>query len=437
MSLLLAYGAPALPLAALQLPIYIFLPTVYAQTLGLGFAAVGTVLLIARLIDAVSDPFIGYFSDATRSRFGRRKLWSVAGGPLVLIGAVWLLFPGEQASLTGLLIGSVLLYVGWTMVILPLNAWGAELSPDYDERSRIAGYREGFTVAGSLLALGLIATAAPDGEDGRSALNLLGWTIVILLPLGLAAAAWRVPDPLPRKTAPLPLRERFGIILGNRPFLRLIFAYLVNGVANGLPATLFVLFVSAGLGEPDAVGPLLFLYFLCGLLAVPLWLWLSYRYGKHRTWCGAMIWASVVFAFTPLLGPGDLIGFTVICVLTGAALGADIVLPASMQADVVDQDTAVSGEARTGLYFAFWSMATKLALALAVGIAFPLLGLVGLDATAGTDADTVEGGARWMLVGLYALAPIVFKSVAITLIWGHPLDAKKVAETRAVIDARG
>jgi len=252
----------------------------------------------------------------------------------------------------------------------------------------------------------------------------------------LAARGQPLPDPLPPQRTALPLGQRFAVIRRNRPFLRLIAAYLVNGIANGLPATLFVLFVSAGLQRPDAVGPLLFLYFLCGLLAVPLWLWLSYRFGKHRTWCGAMIWASAVFAFAPLLGPGDIAGFAVICVLTGAALGADVVLPASMQADVVDQDTARSGEVRTGLYFAFWSMATKLALALAVGIAFPLLGMVGLETGPDATSQSAEGAARWMLFGLYALAPILFKTIAIVLIWGHPLDAEKVAETRARIEAQ-
>lgn len=437
---LVAYAAPALPLAALQLPVYIFLPTVYAKSLGLGFGAVGTALLIARLIDAVSDPAIGYLSDATTHRFGRRKIWVAAGGPAVMAGAWWLFFPGEAATLAGLLIASVLLYVGWTMVILPLNAWGAELSGDYHERSRIAGFREGFVVAGSLLALGVVWASGWDGGAGRTALNAIGWTVLLLLPLGLGAALYRVPDPPPlRRGAALGWRTGLRAVVGNRPFRRLIAAYLLNGIANGLPATLFVLFVSAGLQRPDAVGWLLFVYFLSGVLAVPLWLRLSYNLGKHRCWCIAMLWACAIFAFVPLLGPGDVLAFAAISVLTGAALGADLVLPAAMQADVVDQDTAQTGQQRTGIYFALWSMVTKLALALAVGLAFPALEAAGFNTGqqgAGGTAQDISAQQRLILAALYALVPIAFKVAATALMWRHPLGEAEVRATRGTIAER-
>ena len=142
---LVAYGAPALPLAALGLPVFIHLPTFYATAMGWVFATVGAILLFARLWDVITDPLIGFLSDRTGGRFGRRRPWIVAGMPLVL-AATWALFvPPDGAGAWHLLFWSLALYLGWTMMILPLSAWGAELSPDYHERSRIAAYREGFS----------------------------------------------------------------------------------------------------------------------------------------------------------------------------------------------------------------------------------------------------------------------------------------------------
>ncbi len=178
----------------------------------------------------------------------------------------------------------------------------------------------------------------------------------------------------------------------NEPFRRLILAFFLNGIANGLPATLFLLFVRHVLGADVDAGPLLLLYFVSGMLAVPGWLWLSYRIGKHRAWAASMLWACVMFAWVPFLGPGDTLAFAAICVLSGASLGADLAIPASMQADVIDLDRVMSGRRRTAFFFALWSMASKLALAMAVGIAFPVLGAIGFS------AEGVQPAAR--LVGL-------------------------------------
>ena len=184
------------------------------------------------------------------------------------------------------------------------------------------------------------------------------------------------------------------VLSRNEGFRRLIIAYLINGIANGLPATLFLLFVTHRLAIPEQAGALLAVYFLCGVLAVPVWLRLSYRFGKHRVWCAAMVWACLWFAMVPLLGPGDFWPFLAICVLTGMALGADLVLPASMQADVIDADTVETGERRAGLFFALWGMATKLALALAVGLAFPILSFAGFD----SDGDNPQGALVTLVV---------------------------------------
>jgi Na+/melibiose symporter-like transporter len=433
-AVLAAYAGPALPLAALVTPAYIYLPNFYAQEMGLGLAAVGFVLLIARLWDVVTDLLVGAGSDATESRWGARRPWVVAGAPLVLLSTWQLLVPAGQVGLTHLWIWSLALYLGWTMVMLPLAAWGAELSADYDERSRITAWREGFTVAGSLIALAIAAVSAGTGGDGqpesgeRAALQGMAWFVLILLPIALVLLLTVTPEPARLRAAKIGLGEGLRIIAGNRPFLRLLAAYAVNSLANGLPATLFLFFVQFVLEAPQASGWLLLVYGLFGIASVPLWLKLSYRYGKHRVWCAAMIAACAFFACAPLLGPGDVAWFVAICVATGICVGADLTLPASMQADVIDIDTAQSGQQRTGIYFAFWGMATKLSLALAVGLAFPALQALGFSAE--------TGGNLFALAAFYALVPVALKLLAIAIMWNHPVDRALQEELRATIAAR-
>ncbi|MBU0726871.1 MAG: MFS transporter [Alphaproteobacteria bacterium] len=418
LGILAAYGIPGLPMAALGLPLFIYLPTFYATDLGLSLTAVGAILLLARLWDGVTDPIIGVLSDRTHTRWGRRRPWIIGATPLVLV-SLWMLFvPPAGAGTMHLLVWSMALYLGWTMLALPHAAWGAELSGEYHERSRITASREIFVVLGTLVAAGLPVVVT--GGTGP-VLKVLAISLLVALPLAVLIACVFVGEPGAGRQRITRWQEGMAVLVANRPFRRLIAAYLLNGIANGLPATLVLLFAAQVLQLAEMSGIFLVVYFGCGILFIPLWLALSRRLDKHRSWCVAMLLNCAFFAPVPLLGAGDFAGFMAICVLTGLCLGADLALPPSMQADVVDVDTAETGEGRAGLYFALWGMATKLALALAVGIAFPLLDLAGFDANAAPGAST--GAGVWMLVALYSLAPIAFKLAAIALMWNFPISA--------------
>ena len=416
--MLLAYGALGFPLAALNLPLYVYLPAFYAEHVGLGLASVGLVLLGARLLDVLSDPLIGELSDRLPTRFGRRRPWLVAACPLLLIGS-WLLFvPTAGAGAGYLFLWTTVAYIAWTMMLLPYAAWGAELSGAYNERSRITGAREGFVILGILFATGVPAILGIDPEDQSRVLHFLAVAMLIVLPAALLILIRYVAEQPSAREQPLALRQGWRVALHNRPFMRLVGAHFLNGIANGLPATLFLLFVGNVLQVPDRAGPLLLLYFLAAVAGVPFWLKLSYRIGKHRAWAGSMLWACLVFVWVPLLGPGDFWPFVVICCLSGLSLGADLALPASIQADVVDLDRLESGRQRTGLFFAAWSMVSKLSLALAVGIAFPALDLIGFEAGGRNSAL-----ALFCLAALYGLLPVVIKLAATALVWNFPIGA--------------
>lgn len=430
------YALPGLPLAALTLPVYVLVPAFYAE-LGVSLALIGAVLLAVRLLDALTDPVIGFLSDRVTLPAGRRKPWLLIGLVPTML-AVWMVFvPPETPSATYLLLWSAVLSIGWTLMILPYNAWGAELADDYDGRTAVTARREGMVVAGTLLATGTPAALAAVGiVETAEALRLLALGLVVLLPATVLLCIRHVPVVPDRSRTRVDVREGLAAIRHNKPFLRLVAAFLINGWANGLPATLFVLFVTHVLVAPDMVGPLLLLYFLSGVLAIPGWVWLSWRISKHRVWVGSMILACLTFVWVPLLGAGDVWWFAVICVLSGFAVGADLVLPAAIQADVVDVDTADTGEQRTGLYFALWSLATKLSLALAAGIAFPLLALAGFQADTAPGAESVNSGASLFAVSmLYAGLPVILKLPALVLMWKFPLSREAQEDLRARISA--
>lgn len=409
---LLAYGITGLPLAALGLPLYVYLPAFYAETVGVAAAAIGAVLLAARLFDVLTDPLAGWLSDRWRSAAWRRRGLMLVGAPLLLVGVEQLFRPGAGADATHLLLWALVTYLGWTLVSIPYLAWGAELSDRYHERTRVAAAREGFVIVGTLAALALPALAGVAADPAGTLAVMARW-LWWALPLALLLTLTRVPAAPVSVAARPSWRAGARLLVRNRPLRRLLLAYVVNGTANGLPATLFVLFVAHVLQARELTGPLLALYFVAGVAALPAWVWLADRIGKHRAWMASLLLASLSFAWVPLLGPGDAVLFGLICVLSGLCVGADLALPASIQADLAGIDRAEGGGDRAGLLFGLWGMATKLALALAVGIAFPLLDLAGFDASGNNGSAPLLA-----LALLYGGLPVALKLLTVPLLRG-------------------
>jgi Na+/melibiose symporter-like transporter len=422
----LVYALPAIPLAALYLPLFSYVTPFYASERGVDIAALGAAWIVIRLFDAVSDPAIGWLSDRTPGRLGRRRVWLAASVPLVCL-ATWQAFvPPEGAGLSHAVLWLFLLTLGWTMAQTPYTAWGAELAKDYAARARVTGWREGFVLVGTVVATLLYVL----GGEGGAGLEAVALAVVVLLPLLVALAVWRTPDPGPEHKGHLSVLEGWRAIRANRPFARLLGAWFVNGAANGLPVTLFLFFVEHRLGAPEATGWLLMLYFAAAIGGIPVWTWAAGRFSKHRTWSVAMLYACAIFAAALFLGEGDVAAFAVITVLTGLALGADLALPPAMQADVVELDTIRTGAARAGLFFAIWQVATKAAVALSSGLALILLGQAGFSAGTPNDAT-----ALWALAGLYAGAPILLKLGAVALMWSFPLDQAALRAARVAGDS--
>lgn len=408
---LFSYASTAVPLAMLGLPLYVYLPTFYAEGVGLSVTVVGLILFVARLTDVITDPLVGLYSDRLQTRFGKRKPFILIGS-LILIGSFYALIHPPKYMLELWLLGfSILVYLGWSIITIPYLAWSAEITSDYHEKTRLSASRELFTILGVLSAL-LIPYLYEVSEFADKSLMILYTVFVIalfiMLPITLIGVKERT-----FKTDTNFTWIEIRLLWKKIPSLgRLQTAFTLNSLANALPATLFLFFVQLVLQEEEQTGPLLLLYFASGILGLPFWTLLAKKIGKRRSWLASMLLAAAAFIFVPFLESGDLFYFALISLISGLSLGADMALPSSIQADIV-QKVQTEKTSYAGILFSIWAMLTKLALALSVGIGFIILGAVGFDPSAPTDI------ALSTLSLLYGALPVFFKMIAFWIMRGY------------------
>lgn len=405
-SSLIYYGLFGLPLALVALPIYVYVPQFYADKFGLSLTLIGGVLLIARILDAFIDPAIGVWIDQRRSGSGYQRFILVSL-PLLTFGFIALFHPLASASahpLLWFLVSLMVVYLGFSLATIAYQSWGAALTQAREQRSRLSAIRE----ASGLLGV-IIAAALPGFVDP-------GWLTLVFIVTLLASSFLllrHAPQPPAREPAQFDLS---GLLIPfrNRQFRWLFGVFILNGIAAAIPATLFLFFTNDYLALPQYAGLFLVLYFIAAALSMPLWVAIARRYGEKRAWFIGMLLAIAAFIWAYFLTSGAIAGFAIICILSGFALGADLALPPALLAAVIGHANH-SGK-HEGSYLGLWSWATKMNLALAAGIALPLLELLGYR-TGTTDAQGLHA-----LAVAYALLPCVLKSIAAILLWRAPLN---------------
>ena len=409
------YGLLGLPLAFVALPLYVVLPNHYARELGVPLASLGLVLLAARLLDALIDPWLGRVSDRLFARSLPALLTTAAAAACVLaIGFGLLFFPPVRAIDALLAWAAVMLvvtYTAYSFLSVAHQSWGARLGGNETQRSRIVAWREGWGLAGVLIAAVSPTLLGMPGTVALFAVALaLGWLAWTRSPR--PQAHWHPQDQDTSSAAPAGAQTTISVWLPlQRPaFRRLLTVFVLNGIATAVPATLMLFFVQDRLQASATMEPVfLGTYFACAALTLALWLQLVNRLGLARTWAVGMVLSISVFSFAATLGAGDVLAFTMVCALSGVALGTDLALPGALLAGVISQ-AGDQGRAE-GAYFGWWNFATKLNLALAAGLALPLLALAGY--TPGARSDE----ALTALTFAYCLLPCLLKLLAATCLY--------------------
>ena len=406
----LRYGLLGLPLAFVALPLYVLLPNFYARNFGVPLAGLGLLLLGARLFDAVIDPLLGRWADALYARSLRAVLTLGFLAALLLGASFFALFFPPNSTLPFLWVWAgvclLLCYLAFSTLTILHQSWGALLGGDALGRSRIVAYREGLGLAGVVLA-----SLSP-------ALLGMAFTVGLLwLGLLLGCAAWsqapRPPQGLFDAVHAAPAqRGRAGLL---QPFTvpafrALMAVFMVNGIATALPATLILFFVQDRLqAPPDSEAWFLGVYFISAALALAPWLRVVKRWGLERAWLAGMVTSVAVFAFASQLGAGDTNAFLAVCALSGWAMAADLTLPTALLAGAIARHSGA--QQASGRFFGWWNLATKLNLALAAGLALPLLSAFGYA----PGSRTPEG--LQALTWAYCLLPCALKLLAAALLY--------------------
>ncbi len=417
---LAAFVSPEAPFSAFLMVVVVFVPPFYAGEMGLGLSAVGAIFGLTKLWDMLTDPIFGILSDRWHTRWGRRSPWLIGSVPLLGLCTYMVFVPSTGVSGTYFALWMIVLYIGWTIGTVSHIAWAAELSTDYHERSRISAYKQAASLLGTLGLICLIAFAenVVDMVEAER-MQLIAFSLLTLLPTTVVAALWAASEP---KTHARKKREHapntFRLILRNRPLRRLLAANLLLGMSAGAAGGMFLFYAEdvlrLGSWASFAIIPFMF----SGLLFLPLFVSLSQRIGKHQTLCYALVYqvfASLLFLVIPA---GNIAIASFAFLLMGASGSVSNFIPRAIMADVADMDTAETGIQQTALYMSLLQSTSKIAAALAVGISYPILSLVGFDpAPEAANPDTALFGLRMMMF----LFPSVAFGLVIFLMWSFPL----------------
>lgn len=435
---LIRFSAVTIPIAAAGLPIGVYLPAIYARDFGLSLGLIGAIFLAGRLWDGLLDPVVGALSDRTRSRFGRRKPWILGGGVLFAIASFFLFFPPGEVSALYLILTLFFFYLGWTAVQVPFLAWSGEISGHYHERTRIATYQTVTSAIALALTLLLPTVAAQiRPEDGKLQLALMGGLVVASLPFALFFTLRALPhdtcgtdiDASKIGSKPFSVRRSLSTVFSNRLLLRVLASDFAVTLGQSIRGALFVFFVSFYMGRPDWAAALFLIQFVFAIVAGPIWLRIGTRLGKHRTAVLGEATQTLINLALLLLTPDR---FELLLALTfaqGLAQGSGNLMLRAIVADVADKQRLEFGQESAGLYYSVFALAGKLAAAVAIGVALPMIAWLGFDPQGANSQQALNG-----LLYVFALGPALAHTLSALLIVGFPLDEQAHSEIRRQLE---
>lgn len=421
----LAYGAPSFAGAAMAIPIGIHLTIFYSDVVLVPLGWIALAKALSRALDALTDPVMGWLTDRTRSRWGRRRPYIALGAPACAL-AFYALF-GPPAGITPaaatswLLITYVLYYLFHTVYIIPHYGLGPELTQDYHERSRLYGVQEAFTVCGTMVAAALPGLLESQlGLDKRTALMVFAaifGTLLTLLYWNLVARVPERPDFANR--APNALVPGLRRVMRNRVFRILLVVYLIGSTTGAIPGMMIPYFTTYVLKPENPalwLTVFLVLYFGAGFVFLPFWVWFSGRYGKKTAYIVTFVPGILASCALFLVGEGQLLATGVILVFAGSVFGARLFLAPALQADVIDYDELHTGKRREAQYGALWAFMTKFTVIPSMSIPLAVLASLGYRPNV-EQSETVTFAIRAIL----GLLPAATAAVAMVVAWRYPI----------------
>lgn len=428
---LAAFATLGIATGGFQIPLQLFLPAFYAQSVGLPLQLVGSIFLASRLLAAFSDPVIGWASDRTNTRFGQRKPWIMGGGLLFAVAALAVFLPPEGVGPWWLGIGLFLLCLGWTATATPHYAWGGQLSRQSDERARIQAYIQTGASIGIFVILLLPALFDILGiRDLEIRVHAMGLTVMVPLAMGLLFIGLFFRE-APKATVSQSLAkpavswlEGTLAVMRDPVLWRIILSDFFVAFGQGCRGAVFVFFMIHFMGL-EIASLLLIVQYGFGVFASPLWASISYRLGRVHTLIVAEFIQVTTCLSLLLVTPERLWLLVLLVVAQGLAQGSGNLMLRALIYDVADRHrTAGKGE-HAGLFSSVFNITQNAAMAISVAFAFQVIGYFGFD-PAGGNSPTALSALR----GFFAIAPAFGHLASILVILGLLRD-KSWNEKRA------
>jgi len=380
------FGLPSVAGAGAAIAIGVYMPKFYSDVVLVPVGWLAIAIVLARALDAITDPLMGWVSDRTRSRFGRRRPWIALGVPFCAVALVALFSPprelGSEGAALWFGISFILYFLFHTIYDMPHYGLGAELTLDYNERSSLFGWRAIFIVPGTILGAVLpwLAAATGDTRHAYAITSLLFAAVLVATYVLMLVRIRERPEFSARESNPLVPGIRRA--MRNRPFRILLATYVVGSIPGAIPGTMVPYFSEYVIQvPPEKAGfwlmAFLVTYFGSGFLALPLWMALARRVGKLRVWLATYVIGITGGTLQFLMGPGDELWVLLILAYTGLQFGAGFFIGPAMQADVIDYDELHTGKRREAQYGSFWAIATKFVVIPSAAIPLGVLGAMG------------------------------------------------------------
>jgi len=431
----LAFSATSLPITAVVLAITVHMPAYFAASIGVPLIAVAAAFATCRTIDIPIEPALGMLMDRTRSRFGRYRLWTVIGAPILMVGLYMLLNAGEGVGTGYLIVWLMVMYLGISTLLLSHAAWGATLAKTYNDRARIFGIMGGAGVIGALGVLAIPIAMEANGYTDAEGVRAMIWYIIALVPITVAIVVWRTPETIAPESPGQKFRLRDYLdLLTHSSMSRILLADLCLTLGPGWMAALFLFFSRDRMGFTTGEANLLLgFYIIAGLFGAPTAGWVATRIGKHRAAmlsCAIYSAALVSLLFLPR---GNVLASIPTNFITGFVAAGFTALVRAMVADVADDIRLTQGKERAGLLFSLTTSTSKIALAGSIIITYPLLARIGYDPKLG-HANTPE--AIHGLTIAFTAGPIVFLALGAACFIGYKLTAERATEIRRLLAER-
>jgi len=386
----------------------------------------GTIVLIVRLWDAITDPIMGIISDKTRSPWGRRRPYLLFGSvPLFISMFVLYSSPGftDQGKLFvwGILAFG-LLSTAYTLVNIPYSSLTPELTSDYQEKTSLNGFRMSFAVVGTLLAAGAAMPIVNLFDTKEAGFSAMGAVFGFIMMSAALITFFSVQEPEHEKRAETGLGlSAYKEILKNKAYFLILGPWILNITGLTVVSGTLVYYYKYIFNREDLVTLSMMVLILTALVCIPLWVKISGRYGKKKSYiAGLVILAAALFLtyfFGHTIGPNFMFG---IMVFAGIGLSTGYVFPWSIVPDAIEFDARKTGVRKEGAYYGLWTFGSKVGQ----GLAGALIGGM-LDISGYIPGAVQDEAARVAIRSLLGWIPaVVYLGAAVFLLF-YPLTKEK------------